>query len=199
MKRWHRCKGTGIRKVRDRFVDKFPLADGRVLEFVFEDFPQKVCSPCGERYYEAKDLIAAEDAVTRELMARGIRDSAVFKYLRKALGLKATELADLLGVTAETISRWENGHNEADLAVWAALHFLVDDHRSGLTTTLDRLRRLVEARIPKRPVPLTLARAHGATLEALADVDSGHVIDHQAVQAWADSLGTRKPRPPPRR
>ena len=26
------------------------------------------------------------------------------------------------------------------------------------------------------------------TLEALADVDTGGVIDHQAVQAWADSL-----------
>ncbi|OCP00513.1 MULTISPECIES: ribbon-helix-helix domain-containing protein [unclassified Ensifer] len=26
------------------------------------------------------------------------------------------------------------------------------------------------------------------TLEALADVDAGSVIDHQAVQAWADSL-----------
>ncbi len=101
---------------------QFLLADGRTLEFVFEDFPQKVCSLCDERYYEAKDLIAAEDAVTRDLMARGIRDSAVFKYLRKAVGLKATELADLLGVTAETVSRWENGHNEADRAVWAALH-----------------------------------------------------------------------------
>ena len=35
------------------------------------------------------------------------------------------------------------------------------------------------------------------TLEALADVDSGHVIDHQAVQAWADSLDTDKPLPAP--
>ena len=31
------------------------------------------------------------------------------------------------------------------------------------------------------------------THEALADVDAGHVIDHQAVQAWADSLGTDEP------
>lgn len=31
------------------------------------------------------------------------------------------------------------------------------------------------------------------TREALADVDAGRVIDHQAVQAWADSLGTDKP------
>ncbi|MDR3517157.1 MAG: ribbon-helix-helix domain-containing protein [Azospirillaceae bacterium] len=28
------------------------------------------------------------------------------------------------------------------------------------------------------------------TREALADVDAGDVIDHQAVQAWADSLAT---------
>jgi predicted transcriptional regulator len=37
------------------------------------------------------------------------------------------------------------------------------------------------------------------TREALADVDAGRVIDHQAVQAWAASLGTKKPLPVPRR
>jgi predicted transcriptional regulator len=36
------------------------------------------------------------------------------------------------------------------------------------------------------------------TREALADVDAGCVIDHQAVQAWADSLSTDKPLPAPR-
>ncbi|MCU5784321.1 transcriptional regulator [Alcanivorax balearicus MACL04] len=36
------------------------------------------------------------------------------------------------------------------------------------------------------------------TREALADVDAGRVIDHQAVQAWADSLGTDEPLPVPR-
>ncbi|MBK5914979.1 CopG family ribbon-helix-helix protein [Rhodocyclus purpureus] len=36
------------------------------------------------------------------------------------------------------------------------------------------------------------------TREGLADVDAGRVIDHQAVQAWADSLGTDKPLPVPR-
>ncbi|MBA3034584.1 MAG: ribbon-helix-helix domain-containing protein [Gammaproteobacteria bacterium] len=33
------------------------------------------------------------------------------------------------------------------------------------------------------------------TGEALADVDAGRVIDHQAVQAWADSLSTEQPLP----
>jgi predicted transcriptional regulator len=31
------------------------------------------------------------------------------------------------------------------------------------------------------------------TLEAMADVQSGQVIDHQSVQAWADSLGSDNP------
>ncbi len=36
------------------------------------------------------------------------------------------------------------------------------------------------------------------TREALADVDACRVIDHQSVQAWADSLSTDDPLPVPR-
>ncbi|HEX5484694.1 MAG TPA: ribbon-helix-helix domain-containing protein [Limnobacter sp.] len=36
------------------------------------------------------------------------------------------------------------------------------------------------------------------TQEALADVDADRVIDHQAVQAWADSLDSDQPLPVPR-
>lgn len=36
------------------------------------------------------------------------------------------------------------------------------------------------------------------THEALADVDAGRVIDHDSVQAWADSLSTDEPLPLPR-
>lgn len=36
------------------------------------------------------------------------------------------------------------------------------------------------------------------TREALADVDAGDVIDHQTVQAWAESLGSDEPLPVPR-
>jgi len=36
------------------------------------------------------------------------------------------------------------------------------------------------------------------TREAMDDVDAGRVIDHQTVQAWADSLNTLEPLPAPR-
>jgi predicted transcriptional regulator len=39
---------------------------------------------------------------------------------------------------------------------------------------------------------------HRLTLEALADVDEGRLVDHQAVQSWASALGTRKPARTPR-
>ena len=35
------------------------------------------------------------------------------------------------------------------------------------------------------------------TLEAMADVDEGNVVDHQAVLAWVNSLDSDKPLPPP--
>jgi len=35
------------------------------------------------------------------------------------------------------------------------------------------------------------------TEEALADVDAGRVIDHQAVKSWAESLNTETPVPLP--
>lgn len=35
------------------------------------------------------------------------------------------------------------------------------------------------------------------TREAMSDVQAGRVIDHQAVQAWADSLGIDDPLPAP--
>lgn len=38
---------------------------------------------------------------------------------------------------------------------------------------------------------------HRLTLEGLADVDAGRLIDHERVLAWAESLGTDNPLPPP--
>jgi len=39
---------------------------------------------------------------------------------------------------------------------------------------------------------------HRLTREALADIDAGMVVDHEAVAAWADRLGLDEELPPPR-
>jgi predicted transcriptional regulator len=38
---------------------------------------------------------------------------------------------------------------------------------------------------------------HRLTLEGLADVDAGRLVDHEAIPAWAESLGTAHPLPLP--
>lgn len=38
---------------------------------------------------------------------------------------------------------------------------------------------------------------HRMTLDALSDVDAGRLVDHAKVMAWADSLSTDAPLPPP--
>jgi predicted transcriptional regulator len=37
------------------------------------------------------------------------------------------------------------------------------------------------------------AEYHRRTMEALADVDAGRLIDHELVQPWANSLETNHP------
>jgi len=64
----------------------------------------------------------------------------------------------------------------------------------------DRLERS-RGWIMKQALSIWIAQEEGRdrlTQEALADVEAGRVINHQAVQAWADSLSTDEPLPTPR-
>lgn len=46
------------------------------------------------------------------------------------------------------------------------------------------------------PDPAVQERRQGMTQEALADVDAGRLIDDEAMQAWADRLGSESEVPP---
>ena len=70
------------------------------------------------------------------------------------------------------------------------------DKVDAMATRLERSRGWVMKQALAAWVDLEEER-HRMTLEALVDVDAGRVIDHQAIQAWADSLGSRKSLPPP--
>ncbi len=100
------------------------------------------------------ELLAGAEAI-----GRGHRDGATLRFVRKALGLRAAELGGLLEVSAETVSRWENGHRAATPSVWNTLADLVADRLTGATTTLDRLGTRGGSRLPKQPVRLKLGLA----------------------------------------
>jgi predicted transcriptional regulator len=71
------------------------------------------------------------------------------------------------------------------------------DKVDELATRLDRSRGWIVKQALSAWIEMEEERRR-LTLEALADVDAGHVIDHQAVQAWAESLDGDAPLPPPR-
>ena len=120
----------------------FTLTVGEV-EFVTE-LPGRRCSACGYSTVNGPAAVRFELLAADELFRRGLRSGASFRFMRKALGMKAAEIADAFNVAPETVSRWENGQREVDWPEFMLLGFLVDDKLAGRTTTLARLRALAE-------------------------------------------------------
>lgn len=108
------------------------------------ELPASRCHGCGETFVDATALESFELAIARELATSGASSGEAFRFQRKTLGYTAAELADLLGVAPETVSRWETGQRDVDRGALVAIGSLVLDRAEGRTTTLDRLRALRE-------------------------------------------------------
>lgn len=92
------------------------------------------------------DLVRAELEMASMLALEGPMKGAAFKFMRVTLGLPAKDLARLLTVTPETVSRWENGARAVDLAAWMTLGALVLERAGKPTETMKRLDRLAARR-----------------------------------------------------
>ena len=76
---------------------------------------------------------------------------------REELGIGQAELAKQVGVTQQTISRWENDRRKIDRATVALLRQLVGERRAKETPVGDFLRRLHHPRRLGRTVTVKLA------------------------------------------
>lgn len=78
--------------------------------------PHRECGECGwGSEMSLQELAAFERRAARVILIDVAEpDVAVYRYARKSLGLKQSELAVLLGVAPETVSRWENGAQPMD-------------------------------------------------------------------------------------
>lgn len=98
------------------------------------------CEACGEIYIAAEDALRFDLRVARELGSWGTATGEAFRFLRKALGMRTSDLAVFLGVAAETISRWERGERPVDRAALTVLGALVADTLEGRATTMKLLK-----------------------------------------------------------
>ena len=121
------------------------------VEFATE-LPGQRCPACKYSTVNGPAAARFELLVANELFTRGLRGGASFRFMRKALGMKAIDIAQALNVAPETISRWENDQREVDWPEFMVLGFLVDDKLASRTTTLSRLRALADPARPDRVV-----------------------------------------------
>jgi putative zinc finger/helix-turn-helix YgiT family protein len=105
-----------------------------------------LCETCGERTFDDAEVERVDLAVARALVEEGIVSGEAFKFVRKVAGLRAADLADLLKVTKETVSRWETDKVSIDHAARALVAMMLVDRAAGGTKTQDALRAL---RAPK--------------------------------------------------
>jgi len=151
MKRCASCGATGLHR-------KEILLTRTIAGHAFRArVPEYACRSCGERFTTSEDLGAFDDAVALAVADAGLTTPDAVRYLRKALGMTGQELADLLGVRKETVSRWENGKREIDRATFALLRQLIGERRAKEKPISDFLRRLHHPRALGRTVTVKLA------------------------------------------
>jgi DNA-binding transcriptional regulator YiaG len=115
--------------------------------------------PDGELSVSLEHARAAELAIAAALATEGPLDGESFRYMRGALGIEARRLAELIGVSAETVSRWENDVSPVSRAAWLMLGTLVMERAGRGPGSLERLQHLAEGEPPPKDVRLTLDRA----------------------------------------
>ena len=84
------------------------------LNVVLYGITQYVCPSCKESYASIPNISKLHRIIGAHICTKrkALLQAEEIKFLRKDLHLKAKELALTLGVTASTISRWENGKKE---------------------------------------------------------------------------------------
>jgi putative zinc finger/helix-turn-helix YgiT family protein len=109
------------------------------------------CSKCGDhevvipRIEELHRVLAA--AVVRQA-SRLSKDE--LKFLRKHLGYSGVDFAKVIGVAAETISRWENGKENIGATTEKLIRMLVVHTQPTRSYPIETLATITEARTPRR-------------------------------------------------
>lgn len=124
--------------------------------------PALNCRNCGEVYFDGPSLERFELRAAVELARAGEASGEVMRFMREAAGLRATELAELLGVTPETVSRWETGKQPMEHRAMAVVGSLVVERLEGRTSTLDNLKALRSPKKLGRRIELSLSEMNAS-------------------------------------
>jgi DNA-binding transcriptional regulator YiaG len=100
--------------------------------------PAWICQ-CGEAYYSSDDVERFEQQSAQWIAMHGFASGKEIGFIRRAVGIRAVDLARLLGVSAETVSHWETGKYPADRATRFAIAGLVLEKLKVETISIEQL------------------------------------------------------------
>jgi putative zinc finger/helix-turn-helix YgiT family protein len=129
------CPGCGTRMIEKRGTLRLPV-NGE--EISVPSALHLSCPKCREvvlRFQEAKRL--HEDAIAIYRKKHGLLSAHEIRAIREQFGLTQAELAALLRLGANTVSRWESGRNVQTGAMDMLLRLIRD-----LPGSIDYLRRI---------------------------------------------------------
>jgi DNA-binding transcriptional regulator YiaG len=148
MDRCPKCGSAYVRGFRDERFDMDGLT-------ALVQVPTLTCNQCKLTETDAS-LAQMELAFAGFVSRAGTGSGHAFRLFRKALGLRATQLAQWLNLRPETLSRWENRQGTVDRAAWPVLAAMVEDRLEGRTRTLDRVQASAAPRPSTRTVKIGL-------------------------------------------
>jgi putative zinc finger/helix-turn-helix YgiT family protein len=108
------------------------------------------CGSCGDHEVVIPHIEALHKALAAAIVKRTSRMTGhEVKFLRKQLGYSGVDFATLIGVSAETISRWENGKERMRPSAEKLLRLLVVHQQPIRNYPLETLSRVLSDSAPK--------------------------------------------------
>lgn len=144
-----KCAKCGTRTKRQPAAHALTVSGVELRGEVTED----TCPKCGDATMAVAELERFELNASAALASHGVCTGEAFRFIRKALGMRAADVADVLGTTPETVSRWENGQRDVDRHVFAMLGELAIAEAEGRPSPAGRFKALADT---DRKVPRSI-------------------------------------------
>lgn len=117
------------------------------------------CRRCRETFVFGPMLERGDLEIACAVAMRGAPAGDGFRFMRHVMRLRAGELAALLTVTPETVSRWENGQRAVDPIAWVAVGSILLEQAGRPPKTMERFQALKDGSSLPRTLRIDLAVA----------------------------------------
>lgn len=129
----HRCEDFAQERGAT-FAKPYHFVDSGLPNVYLAGIRYFVCRKCGQQAAEIPAVQGLLSALARAIIEKeGPLLGAEIRFLRKRLAKKAAEFGQIIGVTAEEVSRWENGSitpaKSADKLIRVYYCVLSGDHK----------------------------------------------------------------------